>query len=107
MDLVAPKETAVMMSGRLLVKYIIKSPNRKFVVIGMSGDCSLLVEALCAGADLYGCDGVLALRLLPIFSGCSLNSFCSSFGWVSKTVPSSRCSMWIPRNESTFASSVS
>jgi hypothetical protein len=91
-DLVAPKETAVMMSGRLLVKYIKSPSNRKYVVTGMSGDCSLIVVALCAGADPYGCDSVLALRL-PIFSGCSLNSFCSSVGWVSKTVLSSRCSM--------------
>jgi hypothetical protein len=98
-DLVASKETAVVISGRLLVKYIESPNNRKYIVTGMSGDCSLLVMALCAGAGPYECDGVLALRL-PIFSGCSLNSFCSSFGWVSKTVPSSLCSMWIPRNES-------
>ena len=36
----------------------------------------------------YGCVGVLALRLLGCF-GCSLNNFCSSFGCVSVTVPSS------------------
>ncbi len=83
MDFEAPKETAVMISGRLLVKYIKSPNNRKYVVIGMSGDCSLIVVALCASAGPYGCVGVLAFRL-PIFSGCSLNSFCSSFGWVSK-----------------------
>ena len=92
-----------MMPGRLLVMYIKSPSDRKYVVTGLSGDCSLIVVALCAGAGPYGCDGVLALRL-PIFSGCSMNSFCSSFGWVSKTV---RCSMLIPRNESIFASSVS
>ncbi len=69
-----------MISGRLLVKYIKSLSNRKYVVTGMSGDCSLVVVALCAGASPCECDGVLALRLLPIFSGCSLNSFCSSFG---------------------------
>ena len=53
MDLVAPKETAVMMSGRLLVKYIKSPSNRKYVVTGMSGDCSLIVVALCDGAGLY------------------------------------------------------
>ena len=74
-----------MKSGRLLIKYIKSPSNRKYVVTGMSDDCSLIVVALCAGAGPYRCDGVLALRF-PIFSGCSLNSFCSSFGWVSKTV---------------------
>ena len=93
-----PKEIAVMMSGRLLVKYIKSPSNRMYVVTCMmSGDCSLLVVALCVGAGLYGCDGVLAL--------CSLNSFCSNFSWVCKSVPTSRwCSMLIPRNQSHRAS---
>ena len=99
-DLVAPKETAVMMSGQLLVKYIKSPSRRKYVVTRMGGDC--FFSLLCEG---YGCVGVLALRLLGC-SGCSLNNFCSSFGCVSVTVPSSLWPMLMPKNESALVSSV-
>ena len=104
-DLVAPKETAaIMMSGRLLVKYIKGPSRRRYVVTRMGGDCSF--SLLCKGTGPYGCVGVLALRLLG-GSGCSLNNFCSSFGCVSVTVPSSLWPMMLmPRNESVLVSSV-
>ena len=102
-DLVAPKETAAIMSGWLLVKYIKSPSRRRYVITSMDGDLSSFL--LCGDTEPYGCVGVFALHLVGV-SGCSLNNFCSSFDCFRVTVQSSLWLVLMPRNESPLESSV-
>jgi hypothetical protein len=51
-DLVAPKETAAMMSGRLLVKYI-KRPSRRRYVVTSDGWRLFFLFVVCRSGPVW------------------------------------------------------